>query len=217
MWVANGENVCFKLALKQGFSALVTVISLIYSAVCVAGSCLDLQKPAVESIILLRWAQFLSSTDFLLVFLRRNAPRHGVAFLPNPRSTVCVLWLVLDRIFSSRSRRGAQGEAALLVGFVIVFSDSDRVGRGEWSRVYDACMVVRVYLSGLRAPCMPRRCLRRLETRHPYHLGGVFWYGSSISIIIYLSLIRGISSVADGKNSDYALRAMQGCKAGGSP
>ena len=66
--------------------------------------------------------------------------------------------------------------------------------------VYDACMVVRVYLSGLRAPCMPRRCLRRLETRHPYHLGGVFWYGSSISIIIYLSLIRGISSVADGKN-----------------
>ena len=43
-------------------------------------------------------------------------------------------------------------------------------------------MVVRVYLSGLRAPCMPRRCLRRLETRHPYHLGGVFWYGSSISI-----------------------------------
>ena len=61
-------------------------------------------------------------------------------------------------------------------------------------------MVVRVYLSGLRAPCMPRRCLRRLETRHPYHLGGVFWYGSSISIIIYLSLIRGISSVADGEN-----------------
>ena len=99
-----------------------------------------------------------------------------------------------------RSRRGAQGEAALLVVFVIVFSDSDRVGRGEWSRVYDACMVVRVYLSGLRAPCMPRRCLRRLETRHPYHLGGVFWYGSSISIIIYLSLIRGISSVADGEN-----------------
>ena len=86
------------------------------------------------------------------------------------------------------------------VVFVIVFSDSDRVGRGEWSRVYDACMVVRVYLSGLRAPCMPRRCLRRLETRHPYHLGGVFWYGSSISIIIYLSLIRGISSVADGEN-----------------
>ena len=81
----------------------------------------------------------------------------------------------------------------------LVFSDSDRVGRGEWSRVYDACMVVRVYLSGLRAPCMPRRCLRRLETRHPYHLGGVFWYGSSISIIIYLSLIRGISSVADGE------------------
>ena len=97
---------------------------------------------------------------------------------------------------------GAQGEAALLVLFVIVFSDSDRVGRGEWSRVYDACMVVRVYLSGLRAPCMPRRCLRRLETRHPYHLGGVFWYGSSISIIIYLSLIRGISSVvADGENA----------------
>ena len=26
--------------------------------------------------------------------------------------------------------------------FVIVFIDSDRVGRGEWSRVYDACMVV---------------------------------------------------------------------------
>ena len=88
-----------------------------------------------------------------------------------------------------------QGEAALLVVFVIVFSDSDRVGRGEWSRVYDACMVVRVYLSGLRAPCMPRRCLRRLETRHPYHLGGVFWYGSSISIIIYLSLIRGMIHV----------------------
>ena len=88
----------------------------------------------------------------------------------------------------------------MLVVFVIVCSDSDRVGRGEWSRVYDACMVVRVYLSGLRAPCMPRRCLRRLETRHPYHLGGVFWYGSSISIIIYLSLIRGISSVADGEN-----------------
>ena len=174
-----------------------TVISLIYSAVCVAGSCLDLQQPAVEARILLLW-QFPSSTGFLLVFLRRNAP--ATMWLSLPTRVLCVLWLVLARIFSSRSRRGAQGEAALLVGFVIVFSDSDRVGRGEWSRVYDACMVVRVYLSGLRAPCMPRRCLRRLETRHPYHLGGVFWYGSSISIIIYLSLIRGISSVADGEN-----------------
>ena len=57
--------VCFKLALKQGFSALVTVISLIYSAVCDAGSCLDLQQPAVEP--------FLSSTGLLLVFLRGNA------------------------------------------------------------------------------------------------------------------------------------------------
>ena len=45
--VADGENVCFKLALKQGCSALVTGISLISSAVCVAGSCLDLQQPAV--------------------------------------------------------------------------------------------------------------------------------------------------------------------------
>ena len=117
------------------------------SAVCVAGSCLDLQQPAVESRILLLW-QFLSSTGFLLVFLRRNAPALSLA-----TRVLCVLWLVLARIFSSRSRRGAQGEAALLVGFVIVFSDSDRVGRGEWSRVYDACMVVRVYLSGLRAPC----------------------------------------------------------------
>ena len=168
-----------------------TVISLIYSAVCVAGSCLDLQQPAVESRILLLW-QCPSSTGFSLVFLRRNAP--ATMWLSLPTRVLCVLWLVLVRIFSSRSRRGAQGEAALLVLFVIVFSDSDRVGRGEWSRVYDACMVVRVYLSGLRAPCMPRRCLRRLETRHPYHLGGVFWYGSSISIIIYLSLIRGIGS-----------------------
>ena len=172
-----------------------TVISLIYSAVCDAGSCLDLQQPAVEP--------FLSSTGLLLVFLRGNAP--ATMWLSLPTRVLCVLWLVLARIFSSRSRRGAQGEAALLVVFVIVFSDSDRVGRGEWSRVYDACMVVRVYLSGLRAPCMPRRCLRRLETRHPYHLGGVFWYGSSISIIIYLSLIRGISSVADGKNRDLRL------------
>ena len=90
----------------------------------------------------------------------------------------------------------AEVEAALLVLFVIVFSDSDRVGRGEWSRVYDACMVVRVYLFGLRTSCMPRRCLRRLKTRHPYHLGGIFWYSSSISIIIDLSLIRGISSIA---------------------
>ena len=137
-------------------------------------------------------------TGLLLVFLRRNAP--ATMWLSLPTRVLCVLWLVLVRIFSSRSRRGAQDEAALLVVFVIVFSDSDRVGRGEWSRVYDVCMVVRVYLSGLRAPCMPRRCLRRLETRHPYHLGGVFWYGSSISIIIYLSLIRGISSVADGEN-----------------
>ena len=161
-------------------------------------SCLGLQQPAVES-ILLRWAQFLPSTGFLLVFLRRNAP--ATVWLSLPTRVLCVLWLVLARIFSSRSRRGAQGEAALLVVFVIVFSDSDRVGRGEWSRVYDACMVVRVYLSGLRTSCMPRRCLRRLETRHPYHLGGVFWYGSSISIIIYLSLIRGISSVADGENT----------------
>ena len=136
------------------------------------------------------------------MFLRGNAP--ATMWLSLPTRVPCVLWLVLARIFSSRSRRGAQGEAALLVGFVIVFSDSDRVGRGEWSRVYDACMVVRVYLSGLRAPCMPRRCLRRLETRHPYHLGGVFWYGSSISIIIYLSLIRGISSVADGKNMEFS-------------
>ena len=133
-----------KLALKQGFSALVTVISLIYSAVCVAGSCLDLQQPAVEARILLLW-QFPSSTGFSLVFLRRNAP--ATMWLSLPTRVLCVLWLVLARIFSSRLRRGAQGEAALLVGFVIVFSDSDRVGRGEWSRVYDACMVVRVYFS----------------------------------------------------------------------
>ena len=98
-----------------------------------------------------------------------------------------------------------------MVGFVIVFSDSDRVGRGEWSRVYDACMVVRVYLSGLRAPCMPRRCLRRLETRHPYHLGGVFWYGSSISIIIYLSLDSWhifCRSVGDGENIRIRIQIM---------
>ena len=52
------------------------------------------------------------------------------------------------------------------------------------------------------ASCMPKRCLMRLKTRHPYHLGGVFWYGSSISIIIHVSLsvIRGISSVAHGEN-----------------
>ena len=31
-------------------------------------------------------------------------------------------------------------------------------------------------------------------------VGGVFWYGSSISIIISPSLIRGISSVVDGEN-----------------
>eukprot|EP01048_Picozoa_sp_COSAG05_P029700 COSAG05_NODE_9915_length_593_cov_4.386640_1_plen_104_part_00 len=88
---------------------------------------------------------------------------------------------MLGRVFSSRSRRGAQGEAALLVLVVAVFSDSDRVGRGEWSRVYDACMVARVYFPGLRASCMPRLTYvypRRLKTRHPYHLGGVFWYGS---------------------------------------
>ena len=115
--------------------------------------------------------------------------RHDVAFPPNPRSVCSVVGARSYLFFEIR--RGAQGEAALLVVFVIVFSDSDRVGRGEWSRVYDACMVVRVYLSGLRTSCMPRRCLRRLKTRHPYHLGGVFWYGSSISIIIYLSLIRG--------------------------
>ena len=42
-----------------------TVISLIYSVVCDAGSCLDLQQPAVEP--------FLSSTGLLLVFLRGNA------------------------------------------------------------------------------------------------------------------------------------------------
>ena len=89
-------------------------------------------------------------------------------------------------------------------------------GRGEWSRVYDACMVVRVYFPRLRASCMPRLtyvCPRRLKTRHPYHLGGVFWYGSSISIIIYLSLIRGISSVADGENVCFKLALKQGFSA----
>ena len=96
--VADGENVCFKLALKQGFSALVTVISLIYSAVCVAGSCLDLQQRAVESRILLLW-QFPSSTGLLLVFRRRNAP--ATMWLSLPTRVLCVLWLVLARIFSS--------------------------------------------------------------------------------------------------------------------
>ena len=43
-------------------------------------------------------------------------------------------------------------------------------------------------------------------------LGGVFWYGSSISIIIYLSLIRGISSVADGENASCFWRRMSGLK-----
>ena len=146
------------------------------------------------------------------MFLRRNAL--ATVWLSLPTRVLCVLWLVLVRVFSSRSRRGAQGEAALLVVFVAVFSDSDRVGRGEWSRVYDACMVVRVYLSGLRTSCMPRRCLRRLKTRHPYHLGGVFWHGSSISIIIYLSdsCCHGISSVADGENASCFWRRMSGLK-----
>ena len=91
--VADGKNVCFKLALKQGFSALVTVISLIYSAVCVAGSCLDLQQPAVEP--------FLSSTGLLLVFLRGNADLAGL----RPRFRV--------DSFTAFSRRNRVGGACL--------------------------------------------------------------------------------------------------------
>ena len=90
---------------------------------------------------------------------------------------------------------------------VVLFCDSDRVGRGERSRASDACekrMQLLAWTGRVsHAEALPGSAA---ENSSPLSLRLYIRYGSSISISIDLSLIHGISgvtvAVADGENPE---------------
>ena len=92
---------------------------------------------------------------------------------------------------------------------VVLFCDSDRVGRGERSRASDACeMRMRLLAWTERISCAEALPCSAAENSSPLSLRLYIRYGSSISISIDLSLIHGIYigsnsiriAVADGEN-----------------
>ena len=91
---------------------------------------------------------------------------------------------------------------------VVLFCDSDRVGRGERSRASDACeMRMRLLAWTERISYAEALPCSAAENSSPLSLRLYIRYGSSISISIDLSLIHGISvvtvAVADGENSRF--------------
>ena len=93
----------------------------------------------------------------------------------------------------------------VLLVLVVLFYDSDRVGRGERSRASDACeMRMRLLAWTERIPHAEAWPCSAAENSSPLSLRLYIRYGSSISISIDLSLIHGISvvtvAVAHGEN-----------------
>ena len=88
---------------------------------------------------------------------------------------------------------------------VVVFCDSDRVGRGERSRASDACEKRMRLLAWTERISHAEAMLSAAVNSSSLSLRLYIRYGSSISISIDLSLIHGIlvvtvAAVADGEN-----------------
>ena len=95
-----------------------------------------------------------------------------------PARVLCVLGLVFSAVVAtladSELGEGEEDMSAwvvMVLVLVVLFCDSDRVGRGERSRASDVCER-RMRLLGPFASRTLRHChARRRKTRHPYHLG----------------------------------------------
>ena len=130
-----------------------------------------------------------------------------------PARVLCVLGLVFSAVAAmpADSELGEGGEdmsawVVVLLVLVVLFCDSDRVGRGERSRASDACeMRMRLLAWTERISYAEALPCSAAENSSPLSLRLYIRYGSSISISIDLSLIHGISvvtvAVADGENS----------------
>ena len=117
----------------------------------------------------------------------------------------------MNQIDVYASRLAIHSHTVLLV-LVVLFCDSDRVGRGERSRASDACeMRMRLLAWTERISCAEALPCSAAENSSPLSLRLYIRYGSSISISIDLSLIHGISvvtvAVADGENPVFRPRA----------
>ena len=135
-----------------------------------------------------------------------------------PARVLCVLGLVFSAVAAtladSELGEGEEDMSAwvvMLLVLVVLFCDSDRVGRGERSRASDACerrMRLLAWTERISyAEALPGSAA---ENSSPLSLRLYIRYGSSISISIDLSLIHGISvvtvAVADGENRIYLAR-----------
>ena len=103
---------------------------------------------------------------------------------------------------------GLAQDLSSLQPLVVLFCDSDRVGRGERSRASDACeRRMRLLAWTERISYAEALPCSAAENSSPLSLRLYIRYGSSISISIDLSLIHGISVVtvvvADGENVPY--------------
>ena len=132
-----------------------------------------------------------------------------------PARVLCVLGLVFSAVAAtladSELGEGEEDMSAwvvMLLVLVVLFCDSDRVGRGERSRASDVCerrMRLLAWTERIsHAEALP---CSAAENSSPLSLRLYIRYGSSISISIDLSLIHGISvvtvAVADGENILY--------------
>ena len=99
--------------------------------------------------------------------------------------------------------RGNQWVVVLLV-LVVLFCDSDRVGRGERSRASDACeRRMRLLAWTERISYAEALPCSAAENSSPLSLRLYIRYGSSISISIDLSLIHGIYMYIGSNSSSY--------------
>ena len=116
-----------------------------------------------------------------------------------PARVLCVLGLVFSAVAAmpADSELGEGGEdmsawVVVLLVLVVLFCDSDRVGRGERSRASDACEKRMRLLAWTERISHAEAMLSAAVNSSSLSLRLYIRYGSSISISIDLSLIHGI-------------------------